>query len=466
MDVCAGDIGNAYLYGKTKEKVYIIAGPEFGDKLLGKRLLIDKALYGLKSSSARFHEHLSTTLLTMGYRPSKGDYNLWIKEIDGHYEYLARYVDDVIVFLEDPMRIIQKLRETYIMKGVGKPQYYLGGDVVELGPEWEKEGITECFSAETYIHNALPKLAKSCGHQEFKKSNIPFAVDYHLELDESELLPPEQITIYKSLLGSANWIITLGRFDIAYAVNTLSRYTMAPREGHLEALKKVFGYLRMKHKGRILIDTSIPPVRETVDTGTLQEWSEFYPDAVENKPSDMPLPRGNLSTITCYVDADHARDVATRRSVTGILLLLNNTPVSWVSKCQKTVESSTYGSEMVASRIAIEMIILMRYFLCMLGVKIEPSSMLVGDNMAVVLNTTIPSSVLKKKHQACNYHKIRESIAAGFIKYGHIRSEENVADLMTKPLPRIVFERLCSKYLFRKPVTIQGSDMKDDLRPP
>ena len=71
LDVCAGDIGNAYLYGKTKEKVYIIAGPEFGVKLLGKKLIIDKALYGLKSSSARFHEHLSGTLLSMGYKPSK-----------------------------------------------------------------------------------------------------------------------------------------------------------------------------------------------------------------------------------------------------------------------------------------------------------------------------------------------------------------------------------------------------------
>jgi hypothetical protein len=56
-------------------------------------------------------------------------------------------------------------------------------------------------------------------------------------------MPEDQITVYKSLLGSANWIVTLGRFDIAYAVNTLSRYTMAPREGHLYALQRVFGYL-------------------------------------------------------------------------------------------------------------------------------------------------------------------------------------------------------------------------------
>ena len=60
--VCAGDIGNAFLYGITKEKVYFIAGPEFGPELQGKRLIIEKSLYGLKSSAAQFHEHLAATL--------------------------------------------------------------------------------------------------------------------------------------------------------------------------------------------------------------------------------------------------------------------------------------------------------------------------------------------------------------------------------------------------------------------
>ena len=109
LDVCAGDIQNAYLYGKTKEKVYVIAGPEFNEQLQGKWLLIDKALCKLKSSSARFHEHLSATLLSMGYRPSKIDYDLWTKPKGDHYEYIARYVDDVIVFSKDPMLVIQEL---------------------------------------------------------------------------------------------------------------------------------------------------------------------------------------------------------------------------------------------------------------------------------------------------------------------------------------------------------------------
>ena len=70
----------------------------------------------------------------------------------------------------------------------------------------------------------------------------------------------------------------------------------------------------------------------------------------------MPEPNGELATLTCYVDADHARDKVTCRSVTGIVLLLNNTPIYWVSKRQKTVETSTFGSEFVTLRIATELI--------------------------------------------------------------------------------------------------------------
>ena len=125
---------------------------------------------------------------------------------------------------------------------------------------------------------------------------------------------------------------------------------------------------------------------------------------------------------------------------------------------------------MVASRIAVEGIMSLRYFLAMIGVGSEQSLLLVENNMAAVLNTTLPSSTLKKKHQACNYHKVRESIAGGYITYKHIRSEDNLADLLTKPLPRASFERLTSKYLFRNALTIKGDSKVgahgETLKPP
>jgi hypothetical protein len=456
LSICAGDVGNAYLNAVTDHKVYIVAGPEFG-KYEGKRLIVHKALYGLPTSGARYHEHLSAKLRKMGYKPSRADPDLWMtKTKEGHYEYIARYVDDVISFSKNPMAVMKQLQEIYVMKGVGKPQYYLGGDVDELGEEWAREGITTAFSARTYIQNCLPKLAKMIGKEQFPKFSTPHDENYHPELDLSPLLSPTDISKYRSLIGSANWIMTLGRFDIAYTLQALSRYNMAPREGHLKALQRLFGYLRHHPDARIYIDNNECPIRREAKFQTNVPWEEFYPDAAETLPDHQPIPHGKQATITCFVDADHARDKVTRRSVSSIVLLINNTPIVFKSSRQKTVETSTYGSEMVAARIAVDMIIEMRYKLRMLGVPIEDQSVLVGDNLSVILSTTIPSSNLKKKHQACNYHRIREAIAGRFIRFGHIDSNRNLADVGTKPLCKSLFHGLLKNYLFRIPKFTQN----------
>ena len=98
---------------------------------------------------------------------------------------------------------------------------------------------------------------------------------------------------------------------------------------------------------------------------------------------------------------DHAHDQVTRKSVTGIVVMINGMVYKTVSKRQATVESSTYGSELVASRIAVDIAVEVRYLLRMLGVRVESPTLLLGDNKSVVLNSTIPSSVLKNK-ALCN----------------------------------------------------------------
>ena len=137
-------------------------------------------------------------------------------------------------------------------------------------------------------------------------------------------------------------------------------------------------------------------------------------------------------------------------------MLLNNTPMYWLSKRQKTVETSTYGSELIAARIGVDLIVAMRYKLRVLGVNLEQRSTMLGDNMAVILNTTLPSSSLKKKHLACNYHRVREAIAGKIIAFGKIDTKDNVADICTKPLPAPEFIPKVSKYIFCRSEAAQG----------
>ena len=134
----------------------------------------------------------------------------------------------------------------------------------------------------------------------------------------------------------------------------------------------------------------------------------------------MPEPRGKSVQISCYVDADHAGDVVSRRSHTGILIYVNRAPVIWYSKRQNTVETSTFGSEFIALRIATEMIGL-RYKLRMFGVPLDGPANVFGDNQFGINNASIPESPLKKKHVAICYHRVMEACASGIIRLELLR---------------------------------------------
>jgi len=96
LRVIAADIGSAYIQAYTNEKVFVIAGPEFG-ALKGRKMIIVKALYGLKSAGANWHQKLADNLFAMGFLPSKADYNLWIRDRGDHYDYVAVIVDDLLI---------------------------------------------------------------------------------------------------------------------------------------------------------------------------------------------------------------------------------------------------------------------------------------------------------------------------------------------------------------------------------
>ena len=150
LQVCAGDVSCAFLQSQCKEKIYTIAGPEFGPKFQGKVLVMNKSIYGLCSASASFHEHCARVLHKIGFKPSHADPDLWMKDCKTHYEYVATWVDDVLVMSKEPLKVIQDFKEAgeYELKGVGAPEYYLGGDLQQ-----RKVDDYTCYEthAKTYI---------------------------------------------------------------------------------------------------------------------------------------------------------------------------------------------------------------------------------------------------------------------------------------------------------------------------
>ena len=181
LQLMAADIGNAYLEAYTKEKVYCVAGPEFGP-LAGHTLVIEKALYGLRTSGARFHERLADTLRDLGFSPSFADPDVWMRDNGETYDYVCVYVDDIMAAMKDPMWLMDKLRAApwnYKLKGVCEPKYHLGGDFFR-----DKDG-TLCYGAQTYVKRLLDSYRSLFGDlpKEYVSS---IEKGNHLDLDSSE----------------------------------------------------------------------------------------------------------------------------------------------------------------------------------------------------------------------------------------------------------------------------------------
>jgi hypothetical protein len=158
-------------------------------------------------------------------------------------------------------------------------------------------------------------------------------------------------------------MVELGRIDIAVEVSMLASFTSMPRIGHLEAIFHIFAYLNQHNRSKLVFDDTYM----NNETEPKQDWSGFYPDATEVLPPNAPEPRGKVVEMTAFVDADHAGDMITRRSRTGVLIYLNKSPIVWYTKKQNSVETSTFGSEFMALKAAVELIKGLRYKLRMLG---------------------------------------------------------------------------------------------------
>ena len=131
LSLCAADVGNAYLEALTNEKLYIMAGPEFGE-LEGHTLIVHKALYGLRTSGARWAERLADSLRALGFISSYADPAIWMREQEDHWEYVCVWVDDMLIMSKNTKSIITQLEKEYTLKGVGFPKYYLGADMKKV----------------------------------------------------------------------------------------------------------------------------------------------------------------------------------------------------------------------------------------------------------------------------------------------------------------------------------------------
>ena len=437
LEVKAADIQNAYLTAKCREKIFMHAGQEFGSDC-GKLFIIVRALYGLKSSGAAFRALLAETLHDLQYVPSYADPDVWMRPAvkqNGmkYWEYVLVYVDDVLCVSANPMATMHDIQLKFKLKGdkIESPDTYLGAQL----SQFENEDGVRCWamSSEKYCEAAVQNVDLSLSKNGLtlpSKCLTPLTSGYQPEMDTTAELKADGLQRYQELIGVLRWAVEIGRVDILLEVSLMSSHLALPREGHLDQVYHIFGYLKKRKKLKLLFDCGDPKISE----GRFKryDWQDFYRDAKEAIPPNMPEARGRSVSSSCFVDADLAGDKSMRRSQTGILIFVNKAPIHWYSKRQPSVETSTFGAEFCAMKTAVEMIEALRYKLRMFGIPLDGPASIFCDNEAVYKNTSIPESVLSKKHHSIAYHRSREAVAAQTVRIAKEGTNTNLADLFTK----------------------------------
>jgi len=298
LELWGADVGNAYLESYTSEKLYVIAGPEFGEQLCGHLLIMSKALYGTKTAGKCWHHKFEETLTNMGFHACKSDTDVWMKKVDNHWEYVAVYVDDLCLAMKDPAEFVRQLREDhgYKLKGDGVLSYHLGAEYVR-----DKDG-TLGQGSKRYIDKMQDSYERFFG-QEAVVYVSPLEKGDHPELDDSEFCDGEGIAQYQTMIGQLQWVVALGRFDVFTATMSMSRWRVAPRIGHLNRLKRLYGYLKGLNDGRIRFRVEEPDMSGLPED--IYSWEHsVYGNCSEEIPDDLPEALGKPVVFSTSIDTN------------------------------------------------------------------------------------------------------------------------------------------------------------------
>ncbi|KAK4327560.1 hypothetical protein Pmani_001967 [Petrolisthes manimaculis] len=392
------DVTTAFLNGTLMEEVYMKQPDGFVEQ--GKETLVcklKKNIYGLKQSPRCWNYALDSSLRELGFVQTSGDPCIYVSLEE--FVIVAVYVDDIILACncDDKVRKVKdSLASQFKLKDLGELQYFLGVKVVQdtvKGQIWIGQPL--------YIENILKKF----GMEDSKPVETPVDPNQNVckATDECTLFDKEQ---YQSAVGSLLYLSVKTRPDIAYAVNSVTRYNTKPTSQHWKAVKRIMRYL----KG-------------TLDLGILYNYN-------------------GSTDFVGYSDADWAGDINDRKSTSGYCFHLGGGPVSWSSKKQSCVALSTAEAEYMALASAIQEAVWLRKLAVDIQIDCMGPLLLYEDNQSTIAMSKNPQFHGKTKHIDIKFHYVREKCIENVIQLVYCPTNDMVAYIFTKGLNKDKFKRL------------------------
>lgn len=407
LEIIQFDIKTAFLHGELKEEVYmkIPAGVSVDKNMSGDSEVVcklNKALYGLKQASREWNECFKLYLYEYGFVTCNSEHSIFTGLIDNERAYIMLFVDDGCILAKNKktvMKIISILKERFEIT-MCEPDIFVGMNV-----ERDRAEGTIFVHQTDYAYKILERfnMVEAC------TISTPMEKSTNLNLMQESELKNDKNYPYRELIGSLMFLSTVSRPDLMYAVSFLSRFLDKFDKRHWMAAKRVLQY-----------------VKKTVNLGITYRKCEIK----------------NLNLIG-FCDSDYAGDEITRKSTSGYIFELNGSPVSWCSQRQSIVTLSSTEAEYVAATTATKEAVWLRQLLNDLGFPCVKPTMLKIDNQSAIQLIKNPVFHRRTKHIEIQWHFAREKYQNGVIEVDYVPSKQQLADIMTKALPRVQHEWLC-----------------------
>lgn len=394
------DIKNAFLNGDLEEEVFMEVPQGLDLNLTGNKVCkLKKSLYGLKQSPRAWFDRFAKAVVRLGYTQCQADHTLFLRTSQAKkISLLIVYVDDIILSGNDEeelQKLKKQLAQEFEVKDLGNLKYFLGMEVAR-----SRKGIV--VSQRKYTLDLL----KETGMIGCKPVDTP--MDPYKKLGSVENSVPVNRGRYQRLVGRLIYL-SHTRPDIGFAVSAVSQFMHNPTEEHMDAVFRILKYLKM-----------------TPRKGLFFKKSEYR-------------------NIEIYSDADWAGDITNRRSTSAYCSYVWGNLVTWRSKKQSVVARSSAEAEFRALANGICEGIWIKRVLKELGVC-SPSSILMRcDNQAAISIAKNPVHHDRTKHVEIDRHFISEKVTSGSVELKYIPTRQQIADILTKALPRPNFEDLSNK---------------------
>jgi hypothetical protein len=396
------DVKSAYLNGVLQEEVYMKQPPQFAKA--GKEQLVcrlKKSLYGLKQAGRVWNHRIDAVLKKIGFSALFNDACVYVYRRGDLIVISSLYVDDLLLASNSRARLDQfkaELASHFDMEDLGEARFVLGIEIkrnrkartlhISQGAYIKdilaRFGLDRCTSVATPMEKGL-RLLKAT-------DNDPLALDAQGTRD------------YQARVGALIYAMQATRPDIAFAVTALSQFCSKPTTQHLQAVTRVFRYLR----------------------GTPGHGITYRG---EGSTTSTPVLSG-------YCDSDWAEDVNDRKSITGYAFMLGNACVSWKAKKQPTQALSSVEAEYMAACEAVKEAMWWRSFLKGIGYKLTTPTRILSDNQGSIALSKNPGHHDRTKHIDLRHHFVRDRYADGTILLEHVGTQDMAADVLTKALVR------------------------------